>query len=84
MTPFLGQLSYLFLAVEHLVEGLQSLHIELDEFPQQVKAALQDFLGTNVMLNNVVGNMLKNIVSPFLTLSISIYSTQNRLRATYM
>ena len=36
-----------------------TIPVELDQFAQQVKAALEDFLVANLVLHNVAGNVLR-------------------------
>ena len=49
---------YLRFGIEYFVEGFEGVNIELDEFAQQIEAALQYLLGSDVVFNNVASNML--------------------------
>ena len=44
---------------QHRVKSLERLPVELDQLPQQVKAALENLFVANLMLHNVAGNMLQ-------------------------
>lgn len=45
LTPLPCPLTYLLLGVDVYVEPLEGVDVELHEFPQQVKVALQDISG---------------------------------------
>ena len=48
----------LLLCGKYIIKSFESLYVELDEFSKKVKAALQNLLMVDLILNNVARNML--------------------------